>query len=88
MQTQSHFKNKPAALLRLPAVLARLGIGKTTLWDGVLAGRYPKPYKISPRCTVWKSTDIDALVAGLGTGVEQASISLVPNGQESSSITK
>jgi prophage regulatory protein len=59
MQTQ-----KTAALLRLPAVLARVPVCKTTWWAGVKSGRYPAPMKLSPRVVAWREEDIDALVAG------------------------
>ena len=53
-----------AGLLRLPQVLAIVPVGKTTWWAGVKAGRYPKPIKISARCTAWRSSDIQRLLEG------------------------
>lgn len=55
----------PAAnsLLRLPQVLAKVPVCKTTWWAGVKSGRYPAPVKLSPRVTCWRSSYIDALIA-------------------------
>ncbi|WP_284694748.1 AlpA family phage regulatory protein [Geomonas sp. Red32] len=36
-------------------------ISKSSWWAGVAAGRFPKPVKLGPRTTVWRSEDILAL---------------------------
>lgn len=36
---------------------------KSTWWDGVKSGRFPKPIKLSPRVTVWRAEDIRELIA-------------------------
>ena len=48
--------------LRLSAVLQVIPVGKSTWWNGVKTGRFPAPIKLGPRTTVWKLSDIDALV--------------------------
>jgi len=50
------------ALLRLPDILSLLPIGKSTWWAGVKSGRYPKPIKLGPGITVWRSADVRALI--------------------------
>lgn len=45
--------------LRLPQVLARVPISRSTLWRRVQAGSFPRPLKLSARVTVWRSQDID-----------------------------
>jgi prophage regulatory protein len=45
--------------LRLPQVLARVAISRSTLWRRVRAGSFPRPLKLSARVTVWRSEDID-----------------------------
>ena len=52
--------------LRLPQVLIVIPLGKTSLWEGVKAGRFPKPIKLSERCTAWRAEDIRALIKSLG----------------------
>jgi predicted DNA-binding transcriptional regulator AlpA len=49
-------------LLRLPQVLELIPVGKSTWWAGVKTGRFPKPLRLGDRCTVWRATDIAALV--------------------------
>jgi prophage regulatory protein len=53
------------SLLRLKQVLKIIPVSKTTWWDGVKAGRFPKPIKLGPRTTCWRASDIFALVAKL-----------------------
>lgn len=36
-------------------------IGKTSWWEGIKAGKFPKPIKLGPRITVWRVEDIRAL---------------------------
>jgi len=51
--------------LRLSQVLIVIPIGKTCWWKGVKSGRYPKPVKLSPRCTAWRAEDIRELIKSL-----------------------
>jgi prophage regulatory protein len=53
---------EPLSLLRLPAVLARVGLGRTAWYDAVAAGRAPAPVKLSQRCVAWPSDAIDAWI--------------------------
>ncbi len=48
--------------LRLPQVLAFLPISRSAFWAGVKSGKYPKPVKLSPRCTAWRVEDIKKLL--------------------------
>jgi prophage regulatory protein len=51
--------------LRLSAILAPLGpipVGRSTWWEGVKTGRFPKPIKLGPRTTAWRVEDIRALI--------------------------
>ena len=48
--------------VRLTQILAVIPIGKTSWWNGVKSGRFPKSVKLSPRCTAWKAEDIHALI--------------------------
>jgi prophage regulatory protein len=51
--------------LRLSQVLSVIPLGKTTWWEGVRSGRFPKPRKLSARCTAWRAEDIRDLIARL-----------------------
>lgn len=55
------------SLVRLSQILAPKGpipVSKSTWWQGVKEGRFPKPQKLGPRTTVWKVEDIRALFEG------------------------
>lgn len=53
-----------AGFVRLAQILAPYGpipVSKSTWWQGVKDGRFPKPEKLGPRTTVWRVEDIRAL---------------------------
>jgi prophage regulatory protein len=51
-----------------PPIPAVIPVSKSTWWDGVKSGRFPKPVKLGPRITAWRVEDIRALIAtGVGT---------------------
>ena len=52
--------------VRLREVLTVIPVGKTCWWEGVKSGRFPKPVKLSPRCTAWRAEDIHELIQRLG----------------------
>lgn len=45
-----------------PPIPAVIPISKSTWWQGVKTGRYPKPVKLGPRITAWRVEDIRALI--------------------------
>ena len=50
--------------VRLSRILSPAGpipVSKSTWWQGVKDGRFPKPSKLGPRTTVWRAEDIRAL---------------------------
>jgi len=51
-------------LVRLKSILAPYGpipVSKSTWWQGVKDGRFPKPMKLGKGTTVWRAEDIRAL---------------------------
>lgn len=52
--------------VRLPSVLAVLGISKTSFHNGVKAKIYPAGKLLSPRCRVWEVSVIRSLLASIG----------------------
>ena len=58
--------------LRLPQIIgdpkanppkpALIPVGKSYWWQGVRDGRFPQPFKLGPRVTVWRAEDIRALI--------------------------
>ena len=53
-----------AGLLRIWQVLKFVPVSRSHWWAGVKEGRYPQPIKLSERVTVWRASDIRALVEG------------------------
>lgn len=45
-------------------------ISRSSWLAGVKSGRFPKPIKLGPRVTVWKSQDVYALIASIKGGVK------------------
>jgi len=45
--------------IRIPDVIKKTGLAKSTIWLWVKEGRFPKPIKLSPRVTVWEEADIN-----------------------------
>ncbi len=62
----------PEGFVRLPTVLQVLGIGRTSFWNGIKDGRYPRPVKLGARTAVWRVEDIRALIASLSDNIRQA----------------
>jgi hypothetical protein len=58
--------------LRLPQIIgdrrtdpptpAIIPVSKSTWWQGIKQGRYPRPVKLGERCTAWRVEDIRALI--------------------------
>lgn len=48
--------------VRLPMILTIFPVGRSTWWQGVKNGKYPKPIKISERAVAWRVDDIKSLI--------------------------
>jgi prophage regulatory protein len=52
--------------LRLSQIIPSIiPVSKSTWWAGVKDGRYPRPVKLSPRCTAWRVESIIELIERL-----------------------
>ncbi len=62
----SNFIKLPeTGFLRLRDILSPRGpipVSKSTWWQGVKDGRFPKPVKLGARITVWRAEDIRRLL--------------------------
>lgn len=56
-------RQQQVRLYRLPDVLARIPVSKSSWFAGIQQGRYPRGHSLSARTTVWRSDDIDQLIA-------------------------
>jgi prophage regulatory protein len=45
-----------------PPIPPVIPVSKSTWWEGIRAGRFPKPVKLGPRITAWRVDDIRALL--------------------------
>lgn len=50
---------QPDVLLRLPRVKQRTGLGRSTIYEQISQGLFPKPVKISVRAVAWRESQID-----------------------------
>ncbi|MES2616033.1 MAG: AlpA family phage regulatory protein [Bdellovibrionota bacterium] len=48
-----------------PPIPALIPLSRSTWWNGVKEGRFPKAVKLSPRCTAWRVDEIYALIEQL-----------------------
>ena len=55
-------ENVPSGFLRLPTVLAFYPVSRSTSWEGIPQGRYPRPVKLGPGAVGWRVEDIRSLV--------------------------
>jgi prophage regulatory protein len=65
MQTHTNpLASRPEALLRLPAVEARVGLKKSSIYEmlGRTPPAFPRPVKLSRRAVVWPASAIDAWI--------------------------
>ncbi len=61
----SNAYSQTQGFLRLPQVLQLIPVSKSTWWQGVKSGRFPKPVKLGPNTTAWCAEDIFELVRNL-----------------------
>ena len=60
-----HLSLPDTGYVRLPIILHHIPVGKSTWWEGCKSGRFPKPIKLSERCTAWRAEDIHLLIKKL-----------------------
>lgn len=49
----------PTRLLRLPDVMARVGMKRSAIYQRMSEGRFPKSRSLGPKCAVWVEAEID-----------------------------
>lgn len=49
-------------LLRIKDVLKLVPISKSSWWEGVKKGKYPKPVKLGEKTTCWRLSDIQRII--------------------------
>lgn len=56
-------QSTPQRLLRLPDVCAIVGLGKSSIYEGVKAGTFPAPVKLSRRAVCWPLASIEGWIS-------------------------
>lgn len=54
---------KPGKLLRLPAVMERCALGRSSIYAGVKAGTFPAPVRLSARAVGFREEEIERWVS-------------------------
>jgi len=49
----------PARLLRLPEVIARVGLRRSAIYQRMSEGRFPRSRSLGPKCVVWVEAEIN-----------------------------
>lgn len=49
----------PTRLLRLPEVIARVGLKRSAIYQRMSEGSFPKSRSLGPKCAVWVEAEID-----------------------------
>lgn len=47
--------------VKIAQILKAYPVGRSTLYDWVRSGKFPRPYKIGPRSSAWKVEDVRAV---------------------------
>ena len=64
VQTESS-PSSPARLLRLPEVMARVGMKRSAIYQRMSDGRFPRSRSLGPKCAVWVESEIDDWIRGI-----------------------
>jgi prophage regulatory protein len=59
--------SSPARLLRLPEVIARVGLKRSAIYQRMSEGRFPKSRSLGPKCAVWVEAEIEDWIAEVST---------------------
>lgn len=68
-QTNDAVSLPTGRLLRLPEVIARVGLRRSAIYQRMTDGRFPRSRSLGPKCTVWIESEIDAWIRGVAESV-------------------
>lgn len=51
--------SRSGRLLRLPAVIERVGLKRSAIYQRMSDGRFPRSRSLGPKCVVWAEAEID-----------------------------
>lgn len=55
--------SQPLSLLRLPAVKARIGLGRSSIYNRIAEGTFPAPVSLGARAVAWPEHLISEWIA-------------------------
>lgn len=55
----------PPRLIRLPEVIARVGLKRSAIYQRMSEGRFPKSRSLGPKCAVWVESEIDSWIRNI-----------------------
>lgn len=56
---------RPPRLLRLPEVISRVGLKRSSIYQRMSEGRFPKSRSLGAKCAVWVEAEIDAWITDI-----------------------
>lgn len=65
-----------AAVLRLPSVMLKTGLGRSTIYAWVGKNLFPRPVHLGPRAVGWLAGDIERWVLSRRDSAETAEIAI------------
>ncbi|MBL8199856.1 MAG: AlpA family phage regulatory protein [Chromatiales bacterium] len=54
--------------VRLPQILAVFPVSRSAWYEGIAAGRFPKPHKLGLRTAAWRVEDVRAVMIAASAG--------------------
>lgn len=57
-----NLQTKVDPFIRLPQVKAMTGLGRTSIYEYIRAGDFPRQYKISRRMVAWKLSEVQGWI--------------------------
>jgi len=58
----------PTRLLRLPEVMARVGLKRSSIYQRMSEGRFPKSRSLGPKCAVWVEAEVNDWIQNIASG--------------------
>jgi prophage regulatory protein len=59
LSKDAHAVVRPLRLIRMPEVIARVGIKRSMIYRLMGEGRFPRSRSLGPKCAVWVESEID-----------------------------
>jgi prophage regulatory protein len=64
-QAAAPFVSAPPRLIRLPEVMARVGLKRSSIYQRMSDGRFPRGRSLGAKCTVWVEAEIDEWICAV-----------------------